>query len=593
MTEKEKTKTCKINSWYRIIVFSFFFMLPVLVVGIYFFSLKNKIHPNISILNTQVGYLDKKSAIDKLSSELKSPEIVILKYKDETFEMPLSTIDFSYDIDGSVEKAYSTNRNKSYNKNIIDSLKSVFVKNNITIVVKYNDEKLIKNLLVYSDQLAESPINPTLSVVNNEIEFTQGVDGSNLNVELIRDKIIKNLQEAKNDPVELEFEIIDPKLSEAEKDLLLTRANRIKDKKLSLVFEHHNFDYEKNDLLKLLDGKNGYNNNQIYYIYSIVKEKITRPPQNPLFEFLPEESGSNERVREFLPAKSGIDVDETIFSEFMVSLLTKLESTNDVEVNANIPVKSTQPDIRTEEINNLGIKELIGRGSSKYVGSILSRIHNIGVASSMFNGVLIEPGKTISFVDIVGDISVLTGYKQAYIIQDGHTVLGDGGGVCQVSTTLFRAALDAGLPIIERRPHSYRVTYYEQDSPPGLDATIYSPITDLKILNDTPGHILIQTYYDPKAATLDFEIYGTDDGRISTISKSVVTGQIPPPEPLYTDDPNLPTGVTKQVDWAAWGARVYFDYKVERGGELLTEKRFHSNYQPWQAKYLVGTGPAN
>jgi Uncharacterized vancomycin resistance protein len=220
-------------------------------------------------------------------------------------------------------------------------------------------------------------------------------------------------------------------------------------------------------------------------------------------------------------------------------------------------------------------------------------VFNIAHAASKINGALIKPGETFSLVNAIGDISSVTGYKQAYIIQGNKTILGDGGGVCQVSTTLFRAALNAGLPIKERHPHSYRVTYYEQDSPPGIDATIYHPSVDLKIVNDTTNHILIQTFVDSSKSTIRIELYGTKDGRIATVDKPVVSSLSPPPDDLYIDEPALPAGEIKQVDFKAWGAKVHFEYKVEKDGKIIFEKRFYSNYQPWQAKYLRGTSPVN
>ena len=144
--------------------------------------------------------------------------------------------------------------------------------------------------------------------------------------------------------------------------------------------------------------------------------------------------------------------------------------------------------------------------------------------------------------------------------------------------------------MVERRPHSYRVGYYEQGSPPGLDATVYAPTTDLKIKNDTPAHILIQAIADPVNKTLVFDIYGTPDGRVATISKPNVGSAIAPPEDLYIDDPSLPAGTVKQIDWKAWGAKVSFIYKVERDNQVLQETTFYSNYRPWQAKFLKGTG---
>ena len=273
--------------------------------------------------------------------------------------------------------------------------------------------------------------------------------------------------------------------------------------------------------------------------------------------------------------------------------LRTLEALEEKTAPLDIPVETTPPEIQTADVNNLGIKEMIGKGSSRFAGSIASRIYNIGLASSKFNGILVAPEEVFSFNNALGDVSGYTGYKQAYIIKDGKTILGDGGGVCQVSTTLFRAALAAGLPIVERRAHSYRVSYYEQDSAAGLDATVFAPTTDLKFKNNTPGHLLIQTRFDPKALTLVFEIYGTDDGRIASTTKPVVTSVVPPPPDLYQDDPTLPQGTVKQVDFKAWGAKASFDYVVKKDGEVIFEKTFYSNFKPWQAVYLRGTGPVN
>ena len=195
-----------------------------------------------------------------------------------------------------------------------------------------------------------------------------------------------------------------------------------------------------------------------------------------------------------------------------------------------------------------------------------------------------------SFNKTVGDISAATGYKQAYVIKSGRTVLDDGGGVCQVSTTLFRAALNAGLPIVERHAHSYRVGYYEQgDWKPGFDATVYDPSYDLEIQNDTPTPILIQAKPDTTNLELVFELYGARDGRTVDISPVRLWDSRPAPQPLYQDDPTLPNGVVKQVDWSANGIKSAFDYKVIRGDQELFKKTFFSDFVPWQAVYLRGT----
>ena len=237
----------------------------------------------------------------------------------------------------------------------------------------------------------------------------------------------------------------------------------------------------------------------------------------------------------------------------------------------------------------MGIKELIGVGHSLFYHSIQSRIFNINLAASRLNGVLVAPDEVFSFDKALGDVSAFTGYQQAYVIQNGRTVLGDGGGVCQVSTTFFRALLNAGLQIVERHAHAYRVGYYEQDSPPGIDATIFVPSVDLKFKNDTGHYILIQSQVDLDNLALTFELYGTKDGRQVTMTTPVVTSQTPPPPDLYQDDPTLPKGEIKQTDFTAWGANVYFTRTVTKNGKVIIYDKFVSNYQPWQAVYLRGT----
>lgn len=313
-------------------------------------------------------------------------------------------------------------------------------------------------------------------------------------------------------------------------------------------------------------------------------QKINIEPVDALFNF---ESG---RVVAFRPSSEGQEIEmeklkKELASKFPLVVFGGKEQT----ISIPLPVVAKKPKIQTSEINNFGIKELIGQGVSKFTGSIPNRIYNIQLASSRLNGLLIAPGEIFSFDQALGDISKFTGYKEAFIIQEGKTILGDGGGVCQVSTTFFRAALNSGLPIIERRSHSYRVGYYEQDSGPGLDATVYAPSVDLKIKNDSANYILIQAYVNPLESTLAFSFYGTGDNRRVTLGKPIITNQKPPPEAKYNDDPSLSKGTVKQIDFAAWGADVSFTRKVERDGQIIISEVYNSNYRPWQAVYLRGT----
>lgn len=319
-----------------------------------------------------------------------------------------------------------------------------------------------------------------------------------------------------------------------------------------------------------------------------IADQVDVPVEDALFAF------SGGKVSAFRPSHPGRKVNQDLlksrFAAVIPVAVKNAASDTQIAIRLDVPIDVIDPLITTDKANSFGIRELIGRGYSEFQGSIPGRIHNVALAASKFNGILVPPGETFSFNAIVGDISAATGYQSAYIIKDGRTVLGDGGGVCQVSTTLFRAAMNAGLPILERHEHSYRVHYYEEGGfKPGLDATVFTPTDDLKFKNDTPGYILIQTKADTDNLTLAFELYGTSDGRKAEILEQKLWGIAPPPAPLYQDDPTLPVGVVKQVDFEAWGAKASFRYRVVRGMETLIDTEFFSNYRPWQAVFLKGT----
>lgn len=560
-----------------------FLLLVVFFYNIYFWG---TIFPNISLAGFSVSGKYPQVAADELDKKIAVPEKIVLTAKDQSFEIPTQDIELSYDFVKSASYAYEFTRTGNIFYDLAKRIELIFRPSDLGLRLTLNEQKLQEALSVIAGQVATEPVYPSVKISKGEILVDKGSPGSELDIKIVSAEIGKNLAYTSGGPIALPLKTIDPTLSDQEAEVYRQRAEKLKDKTLTLKFEFQVFNFKGNELLVLLDPKNEYSKEAIDGAIEDVSSQVNREPQDSVFIF---EGG---RVKEFAPSKDGVAVRPDSLSDMIRGNLRTLETSEAAAVSVDIPVERKAPKVQNEDVNNLGINELIGRGSSRFAGSIANRIHNVSLAASRFKGVLVEPGATFSFNDVLGDVSDFTGYKQAYIIKDGKTVLGDGGGVCQVSTTLFRAVLNAGLPITERRAHAYRVGYYEQDSPPGLDATVYAPTTDFKFKNDTPGHILIQTSVDTKKLTLVFEIYGTDDGRVATTSKPVVSGVTPPPEDLYQDDPILPTGVVKQIEHKAWGAKVTFNYKVERDGELIYQKTFLSNYRPWQAVYLRGTGPA-
>lgn len=252
-----------------------------------------------------------------------------------------------------------------------------------------------------------------------------------------------------------------------------------------------------------------------------------------------------------------------------------------------LPVEVEQPQIRVEsqELKDMGIREVVSVGESDYRGSPVNRVHNIGVGLRRFNGHLIPQGEIFSFNDVLGDVGPSTGYRKELTIIGDKTLPDYGGGLCQVSTTAYRGVWEYGFPIPERRNHSYSVRYY---SPSGTDATIYPPSTDMKFTNDSPGALLIQTHTDGGRAY--FIYYGTRDDRETLLAGPYVWGSepAPPPRTEYTTD--LAPGEKKKVGEAVPGSKAAW-FRVITTGNGETEEAFYSNYEARPLFYQIGVAP--
>ena len=254
------------------------------------------------------------------------------------------------------------------------------------------------------------------------------------------------------------------------------------------------------------------------------------------------------------------------------------------------PVVMISPAVSSKNLVSLGITELVSESTSYFKGSSEGRVYNIALAASRFDGVVIPPGEVFSFNEHLGEVTKEAGFDESLIIYGNRTTVGIGGGVCQVSTTAFRTAFLGGFELVERWAHGYRVGWYETNSVPGLDATIYTPDVDFRFRNDTDHYLLIHTETDLDASTLTFRFYGTDTGREVLLSEPEIANLVKHGPSVYEKDSTLPKGTTKQIDWAIDGMDVTITRTVKAGDVTLHQDRLFSQYKPWRAVYKVGTG---
>ncbi len=323
----------------------------------------------------------------------------------------------------------------------------------------------------------------------------------------------------------------------------------------------------------------GFSDNMSLFLESI-SEKVNQEPKNAKFE-IDDKTGKVVQFQESQPGYA-VNIDETI-----------KKISDDVFKKRNkqtfLVVEKVQPQYTTKDVNDLGIKELIGIGRSNFAGSPKNRVHNIEVASEKLNGLLIKPGEEFSLVKALKPFTEQAGYLPELVIKGNKLVPELGGGACQIGTTLFRAVLSAGLDITERRNHSFAVSYYSDEyGLPGTDATIYDPKPDFRFINDTDDYILIRTKIE-KNGDLVYELWGANDGRKSSISKTEILSTTPAPSTKYIETADLPKGETECTGSNVPGYTTEFLYTVEKDG-VKKEKVFKSYYKPWQKICLVGIG---
>ncbi len=262
-----------------------------------------------------------------------------------------------------------------------------------------------------------------------------------------------------------------------------------------------------------------------------------------------------------------------------------------------LPFEEQHPRITAENLRELGITQLLAEGYSSFAGSAQYRITNIKVGATHTDGILIAPDEEFSFNTQVGDINAANGFVEGYAIIGNRTQLEWGGGICQNSTTIFRAAFWAGLPITERYAHPFYISWYDRfafgpyGDGAGMDATIYTGVNDLKFVNDTGNWLLMETTVDEVNQILAVRLYGTNPGREVVLDGPYVSNEVlAPTTPVYIDDPGQPRGTIYQSDVARHGRDiVVYRAIVEQGVEVRRDS-FFTRFKAWPNVFVRGTG---
>jgi vancomycin resistance protein YoaR len=563
-------------------ILALFFTFLILV-GVYHFVFADSIIPGVRAGYVDLGGLtfDQAKTV-LLEKDLSTRKVLTLRYEDQVFEIAPEDIGLVYRWDFTLARAFEVGRTGNFFIDTKDKIAGIFFKTlNIKAVYDMDTAAFNQKLTTIKGEINVPYTNAQFTYDEGELIILPSGEGLKVIDQHLYDQIIFSYDRFDFTEKRIRTEVTHPKVLEEDLEAVKGGVEELVQNPIRIVYGRKEWRLTPEQIIDFVtvDKKDGgmelavnklkvdaYTETLGYEVNELPRGRVTAMEGN--------------QVTGFEITKNGRELDSKKFGEDFRNAL--FNGTETVEISL---IEVTGEDNPAK----YGISELIGVGNSNFRGSAAGRIKNLTLAAERTSGILVPPGATYSFNRSVGAISAATGYDQAYIIRAGRTVLGEGGGVCQTSTTLFRAILNAGLPITERHPHAYRVSYYELDSQVGFDAAIYQPSLDLQFRNDTENYILVQASWNLEANTLTFRLYGTSDGREVKISDPVVSNVIPAPEALYQDDDTLPEGTIRQIDFAAAGANVYFTREVTRDGEVLYEDTITSRFQPWRAVFLVGT----
>jgi len=586
------------------LLFSTYISLTLILLGLVLYEGYHlqRLYPGVQALNVPLGGLILPQAVVALP-QATDPYLAMplrLRYGNQAWEVAAAQVGVRFDRPAMVHLAYSVGRGHRLDMDLWQQLAAFQVGYDVPYQLTFDQDVANQFLADLAGQVNRPVRDATLELQGLSVVTTPSQVGRVLDVGASRERIFTRLADLSGGAVELVVREIPPELPDVSQ--AAQQVKRILSGPITLRLPQDAL-YEGASppgpwvispellasalhiewvagsptarLIVHLDGA------ILRPHIELLAEELAISPVDARLEYNP----AQDTFAELTPSRRGQQLD-------METTLERVLAGAEIEQrDVVLPLIPQEPTVSAANAHHLGIQELIQpEGITSFKGSSQARMQNIATAAARFYGVVVGPGEVFSFNEHLGEVSAETGYEESLIIMGDRTRVGIGGGVCQVATTAFRAAFWGGYPIEERWAHGYRVRAYEP--PVGLDATVYAPDVDFKFRNDTPYYLLIQTETDLQAQTVAFRFYSTSTGRRVEMEGPEIENRVPHGPDIIEEDPTLPVGTRKQVDWAVDGLDATVIRRVYEGQKLVGEDRFFSRYRPWQVRFRVGTKPA-
>ena len=590
------------------------FLLAIgLITGSYQLLYTGRVFPGITLAGVDLTNLTPEQATTALSQHLTYPTSgqVVFRDEDRLWVATPAELGLVLDTGSSIQRAYNVGRQGGLLTDLAGQLNAWQGGLALKPVIVF-DERVARGYLQnIAAQIDQSGIETDLHLNGTEVVYTQGQTGRLLNVDATLASLLTQLSALRDGEVQLVLDQQSAVVLDASAQAETLR--QILSAPLTLFVpdaqpgDPDPRTIEPSSLAGMLTIGRVQTDAGWQYQVSVdaqvleqvlgeIAPLVNSSPQNARFTF-DDNPGTN--TRQLLlekPAQAGRKLDIAVTIDAVQTGLLAGEHNIALALNTTLPEAGNDATAQS-----LGITDLVYAETTYFRFSPDVRLHNIETAAKQFHGLLVPPNTIFSMGEAIGDISLDNNYEEALIIYNGRTITGVGGGVCQVSTTLFRTAFFAGYPIVERHAHAFRVSYYEQrpgsgtdPTLAGLDATVYFPLVDLKFTNDRSTWLLMETYFNRDESSLTWKFYSTNDGRTVQWQNLGLHNIVPAPEPLFEENADLPAGTCKQVDYPAAGADITVTRAVNNAsGQTMFNNTFQTIYEPSQGVYQYGPGTEN
>ncbi len=577
------------------------------VVG-YQLTYAGRIFPGVSVAGVDVSGLVLGDAALKLSQTLSYPISGKVVFRDGERAWVVSPVELGmvFDSSASAQAAYKLGRGSGLFGALDGQVRARGFGYDVAPVIIFDQRVAYQYLQGLSRQINQPVVEASLRLDGTNVIAQPGQAGRILNLDATLIYLSAQLQTFRDGEVPLVIQEVQPSIMDVSAQA--ETARQILSQPLQLLIPNAQpgdpgpWIYDVQVLANLIGVQKVQNGNHLeaqvtlnptalHQMLAGIEMQVDRPAANARFRF----DGATGQLIVLSPSVTGRTLDVEASLKAINDAVLRGEHAVPLVVNE---IQPTLPDSATAQ--ELGITQVVSQQTTYFWGSSEARIQNITTAAGRFDGVLVAPGETFSMGQALGDVSLNNGFTEALIIYGGHTIKGVGGGVCQVSTTLFRTVFFGGYPVVERIPHAYRVSYYEETSGgsvdsslAGLDATVYFPLVDFQFKNDTPYWILMETNVNIGSRSLTWTFYSTPDGRSVTWNTTGPQNIVPAPDPLFKENSDLNPGQMTQTDYAADGADVDVTRTVIKNGTVYFQDEFRTHYEAWQAVCEYAPGMEN